>query len=251
MRWSRTKLAIAIMALLSHKMAVAEEPRPADPLSGSSVSGVVRFNGPIPKRKPIALREKGGKMSDCRHLHEAIVLDESLLVSDQREIANVFVYVKKGLQEKDYPLPKQPAVLNQVKCTFQPRLQGVRIGQEFSMKNSDPLLHNVRLLSFRNRPFNVAQPAKTPDRIKVFTLKEKAVKIQCDIHPWMTAYVFMVDHPFFAVTDDHGRFKINGLPPGEYLLEAWHEELGDQRATITVEENRATEVGFAFEIKDE
>ena len=91
---------------------------------------------------------------------------------------------------------------------FRPRVQGVRVGQELVMRNSDPLLHNVRSLSFRNKAFNVAQPSNSEDRKWVFKKGERAVKIECDIHSWMTAYFFVMEHPYFAVTNEKGEFKI-------------------------------------------
>ncbi|MAG93896.1 MAG: hypothetical protein CMJ48_09125 [Planctomycetaceae bacterium] len=217
---------------------------------GATVAGVVKFDGPRPKRKKIRLVEKGGKQSDCHKLHEKGLLDESMIVGEKGEVANVFVYVRKGLAKKSYPLPKEPAVLDQQKCMFRPRVQGVRVGQEFVMRNSDPLIHNVRSLSFRNRPFNIAQPAETPDRKKVFTRAEKAVMIQCDLHHWMQAYYFVMEHPYFAVTDAKGKFKIKGLPPGEYTLEAWHEAFGKKELKLTVADADSSNVNFAFTEKD-
>ena len=219
----------------------------SDPREGNTgVSGVVRFEGPRPKRGPLRLREKGGKVSACQALHKTPLLDEKRMVSETGEVANVFVYVKKGLEKKEYPLPEKPAVINQDKCMFRPRVQGVRIGQKFLMRNSDPVLHNVRSFSFKNRAFNVAQPPDTEDREKVFRYREKAVMVQCDIHPWMTAYYFVMDHPFFAVSNSKGQFTIEGLPPGEYTLSAWHEEFGEEEATITVGATGSTEVDFSF-----
>ena len=214
-----------------------------------SIVGVVRFDGPRPKRRPLRLREKGGKLSDCHKLHKTPLLDESRIVSEKGEVANVFVYVRKGLEKKSYPIPKKPAILNQVKCMFRPRVQAVRVGQEFVMKNGDPVLHNVRSFSFRNRAFNVAQPPKSEDRKKVFKYRERAVMIQCDIHPWMKAYFFVMDHPYFAVTDEKGQFQIKGLPAGEYTLTAWHEEFGKQDVKISVGSTGSTEIGFSFKAK--
>ncbi len=215
------------------------------------ITGVIRFEGPRPKRAPLRLREKGGKVSACQELHKTPLLDEKMMVSEKGELANVFVYVRKGLEKKEYPIPEEPAVINQDKCMFRPRVQGVRIGQKFLMRNSDPVLHNVRSFSFKNRAFNVAQPADTEDREKVFRYREKEVMVQCDIHPWMTAYYFVMDHPYFAVTNAKGEYKIEGLPPGEYTLSAWHEELGEQQLEVTVAEAGSTELGFTFKEKTE
>jgi len=225
-------------------LAIADCAEGAD--ENRAVAGVVTFDGPRPKRKPIRMVEKRGKPSDCQQLHKALLLDENRMVSEKGELANVFIYIKKGLDKKSYPPPKEPAVLNQDKCMFRPRVQGIRVGQDFVMKNGDPLTHNSRSFSFRNRAFNIAQPAKSEDRKKVFTRPEKAVMIQCDIHSWMKAYFFVMDHPYFAVTDAKGQFKIEGLPAGEYTLAAWHEEFGDQEVKITVAATGSSKVDFSF-----
>ena len=249
MRWNRIKAPVTATVFLLLGLAVAGEDQAAVAENNATVAGVATFDGPRPKRKPIQLSETGAILSDCQQLHKTVLLDENLMVSEKGEVANVFVYVKKGLEKKIYPVPKEPAVLNQEKCMFRPRVQGVQVGQEFVMRNSDPLLHNVRSFSFRNRPFNIAQPARTPDRKKVFTRGEKAVKIQCDIHPWMTAYYFVMEHPYFAVTDEKGQFKIEGLPPGDYVLAAWHEEFREQKQTITVGTTGSSDVKFSFNEK--
>jgi len=248
MRWNRTKMpaTATVLPLLGLMVAGALGGAGADE---STLVGVVKFEGPRPTRKPIQLREKRGKLSDCQQLHKTDLLNENFMVSEKGEVANVFVYVKNGLEKKSYPIPKQPAVLNQEKCMFRPRVQGVRVGQEFVMRNSDPLLHNVRSFSFRNRAFNIAQPANTPDRKKVFTKGERAVMIQCDIHSWMRAYYFVMEHPYFAVTNEKGQFKIEGLPSGEYTLAAWHEEFGKQQLKITVGATGSTEANFSYKDK--
>ena len=221
----------------SQELEPAVAAAPADPVS--AITGVIRFEGPPPERKPIQLTP------DSRELYDAAPLDERVLVSEKGEIANVFVYVKRGVEKKDYPVPTKPAVVNQDKSMFRPRVQGVMVGQELLMRNSDPFIHNVRSMSLKNRPFNIGQPANTPDRKKVFDKQEGPIRLGCDFHPWMTAYVFAMEHPYFAVSDEKGQFKIEGLPPGEYTLEAWHEVFGDQRQKITVGES-ATKSEFTF-----
>ena len=114
------------------------------------------------------------------------------------------------------------------------------------MKNGDPVLHNVRSFSVRNRAFNVAQPAGSEDRKKVFKYREKAVMIQCDIHPWMKAYIAVVPHPYFAVTGDDGTFALNDLPPGDYTIEVWHEKYGTQEQQITVDPDSSQEIEFSY-----
>ncbi len=250
MRWNRTKMPVTAAAfLLLGLMVAAGEPRAAGADESGTVVGVVKFDGPRPERKPIRLEEKGGQLGEGHKLFGGTVLTENLIVGEKGQVANVFVYVKRGLPKKSYPVPQEPVVMDQQRCMFRPRVQGVQVGQEFLMRNSDPLIHNVRSFAQRNRAFNIAQPAKSPDRKKVFKQQERAIKIKCDFHPWMKAFVFVMDHPYFAVTGENGQFKIEGLPAGEYTLAAWHEEFGEQKAKITVAPTGSTEVDFSFEDK--
>jgi len=247
MNWNKIKGPGTILALSLGALALlGEGPQAAGAKDTPAVAGVVRFDGPRPRPRSIRMTEKGGKPSECRKLYKGALFDENLVVGDKGELANVFVYVSEGLKEKSYPLPKKSALMNQDRCMFKPRVQGVQVGQDFLMKNSDPLIHNVRSFSMRNRPFNIAQPPKTPDRKKVFKRKEKEIMIQCDFHPWMKAYLFVMEHPYFAATDAKGQYQIKGLPPGKYTLTAWHEELGEQEAEITVDASGAAKAAFTF-----
>lgn len=227
---------------------------PAGPAwgDGATVTGVAKFTGTPPARELIDMTPtRGGEADECKSLHQEGHKSETALVSDEGMVANVFVYVKKGLPKKaEYPLPEQPAVLDQIGCMYRPRVQGVRVGQELVIKNSDPLTHNTRSYAFRNRPFNVAQPAGAEERTKVFTRPERAIQMGCDLHAWMKAFVFAMDHPFFAVTGADGKFTISGLPPGEYELEAWHEEFGEQEATVQLDADGNAVVQFVFSSKD-
>src|SRR5262249_43487124 len=134
-----------------------------------------------------------------------------------------FVYLRRGAPKKDYPLPAKPATLDQKGCMFQPRVQGMRVGQPLQVGNADPVTHNVRSFPTLNQAFNFGQPAETRQRERIFDHAEREIEIQCDIHPWMHAYIFVMDHPFYCVSADDGKYTIDGLPPGEYTLESWHE----------------------------
>jgi len=216
-----TLLLLGMMVTASVRHAVGEE-------SGATVEGKVNFSGKLIKREPIQMTD------ESRNLYKTVPLQENLIVGENGGLANVFVYVKEGLKKSNYPLPDKPAVLNQDKSMFRPRVLGVMAGQDVLMKNSDPMIHNVRSLSTKNRPFNIAQPANTPDRKKVFTAGEKAIQIGCDFHPWMKAFIFVMEHPYFAVSNAQGQFKIEGLPAGDYTLAAWHETFGEKEVKITV-----------------
>ena len=208
---------------------------------GNPITGVVRFDGPAPKRAPIPLTP------ESRKLYKTPPLSEDAIVGPDGAVANVFVYVKEGLPAgKTYATPEKAGLLDQQKSMFRPRVQGVLVGQEFLMRNSDPVIHNVRSLSEENRPFNIGQPANTPDRKKIFKESEGPIEVRCDFHPWMKAFFFVMDHPFFAVSNEQGQFEIKGLPSGKYTLTIWHETFGRQEQEIMVGKDDVKGVDFKF-----
>ena len=208
-----------------------------------SLKGSVRFEGPRPKRAPVRMDELS------RKLHQSQPHDESILIGQSGGLANVFVYVKNP-PSGEYTPPGEPAILDQQGSIFTPRVQGVRVGQELLMKNGDPFIHNVRSLSKKNRPFNIVQPQGTPDRKKTFDQAEGPITLKCDFHRWMEAHLWVMDHPFYAVTNAEGEFKILDLPPGDYEISAWHEKLGEQSEKITVRKGGSIS-NFKFRIRSE
>ncbi len=108
----------------------------------------------------------------------------------------------------------------------------------------------MRAIARENDPFNLGQPENTPPRVKTFENPEKAIRMKCDVHPWMTGFIFALPHPFFDTTEDEGNFAITGLPPGEYTIAAWHEVYGEKEATVTVEDGDMSEVSFSFAPED-
>ncbi|MGB0153891.1 MAG: PQQ-binding-like beta-propeller repeat protein [Verrucomicrobiales bacterium] len=228
--------------ILSAQVVDVTKPTGAKPkaTNPSSLSGAIRYDGVPPKRNRIFMDEAS------RKLHDSPPLDESLLVSADGGLANVFVYVKNA-PDGDYPLPTEPAIVDQQGSIFEPRVQGFRVGQTLRMKNGDPFIHNVRSLSRANPTFNIVQPAGTPDREKIFEKAEGPITIKCDFHRWMTAHLWVMDHPFFAVTDSDGKFVIPDLPPGDYTLAAWHELLGTQEITTQVTESSTPVTTLSFQ----
>jgi hypothetical protein len=161
----------------------------------------------------------------CAALHTEPIFTRHYVLGEGNGLANVFVYLKEGVEKKDWPMPTEKPVLDQVGCEYTPYVMGVRVNQKFTIKNSDPTLHNVHATpnpKGGNKEFNFAQPLKGMTTEKSFPAPEVAVRFKCDVHPWMFAYVAVVEHPFFAVTDKNGNFKIKDVPPGEYTVEAWH-----------------------------
>lgn len=210
------------------------------PARRGGLRGTVRFKGPKPKPTRIWMDDASKKLYEG----DAPPLDQSLVVSSSGGLANVFIELPSIAGQ--HPPPNEPTVLDQQRSVFEPRVQGIRVGQELVMKNSDPFIHNIRSLSRKNRAFNIAQPAGSPDRTKTFEHTEGPITIKCDFHRWMIAHFFIVDHPFFAVSNAEGKFQIEGLPDGTHQLKAWHEVLGEQSATVTIKDGvGSVELSFA------
>jgi len=227
-----------VITNVADTVAVAKSPSSA----GVKLSGRVVYRGSPPARRPINM----SKDAKCIELHgDKPVLDEDLIVSSGGGLKNAFVRVLRA-PKMDYPMPEKPAVLDQKDCMFRPRVQGVRVGQKLLVGNGDPVTHNVRSFPTLNPAFNFGQPPETDPRERVFERAEREIEVQCDFHLWMHAYIFVMDHPFFSVSEDDGAYAINGLPPGNYTLETWHEKFGRQRKTVDVSSDDVVDVNFTF-----
>lgn len=187
--------------------------------AGTTLTGTVKLGVPAPRPKPE--KDIAGAPA-CACLHEKLPIREDLLVSAEGGVKWAFVYVKKGLEGKAFPVPSQPVLLDQKGCIYHPRVFGIMVGQTLNVRNSDDMLHNVHGLPFKNREFNFAQVKDQVNAVK-FTQPEDKVMIKCDIHNWMRAYAGVMDHPFYGVTDAAGKFSLKGLPLGKYTLGVWQE----------------------------
>ncbi|MEM9407266.1 MAG: hypothetical protein AAGA81_14615, partial [Acidobacteriota bacterium] len=194
------------------------------------------------------VRKRAVRMSadpKCEEINDGErVISQDQVIGADGELANVFVYLKEAPAGTTVPKDAAPAQLVQQGCMYAPRVQGLFPEQQLEVVNDDPTLHNVRCLARSNRPFNLGQPAKGK-RTKFFTTPEKAIKFKCDVHPWMSAYIFVMDHPYFGVSDADGKFSIDGLPAGKHTFVAWHEKFGEQEIEIEVGSDAPTEIVFS------
>jgi plastocyanin len=213
-----------------------------DPATAATVTGKVSFSGSAPKPARIDMSAE----PDCKGLHTTPAASEEVVVNSNGTLANVFVWVKGGLEGKTFEPAASPAMLDQKGCIYRPHVLGVRSGQTISIANSDPTTHNVHPLPKINREWNQSQPPKGANLEKSFPRQEVMVAVKCNVHPWMKSYIGVVDHPFFAVTGDQGTFEIKGLPPGEYVVEAWHEKYGTQEQKVTLAASASQTLDFAF-----
>jgi plastocyanin len=211
----------------------------AAPADAGGINGTVSFAGQDTDT-PIAMNAD----PVCASLHQTPVDTNEIAVKDGK-LANVFVYVKSGLEGKTFPAPTEKKELDQVGCQYTPRVQGLQVGQPIAIKNTDATLHNVHALATQNQEFNQAQPQGLPPFDKTFD-KQEIIHVKCDVHPWMTAYVGVVPHPYYAVSGEDGTFSIKDLPPGKYTIEAWHEKLGTKTQDVTIAPNQQATLDFSF-----
>ena len=202
--------------------------------AASTINGTVTFDGKVPTLKPLAMNADPA----CAKMHSQPVPSEMLVLGSGNAMGNIMVYVSKGLPSgKTWPAPKNPAVLDQKGCQYVPHVQGIMVGQQYRILNSDGILHNVHALPKINPGFNRPMPATVKEASATFNKPENMFQIKCDVHPWMSAFVGVFTHPFFSVTKTDGKFSITGLDPGTYEITAWHERLPPQTVTETKTQN--------------
>jgi plastocyanin len=212
------------------------------PVGAGTISGSVVYEGKVPNLRPLSVAAE--PMCAKRH---ATVPNEALVLGRGNTMANVLVRVVKGLPAgKAWPTPKEPVVMDQIGCQYVPHVMGIMVGQPFKVLNSDGILHNVHALPKVNRPFNIAMPPARKEATETFTKEEGMFTVKCDVHPWMQSFIGVFAHPFFSVTKTDGRYSIARLDPGTYEIEAWHERLGTQKATVTVGADETKAVDFKF-----
>ncbi|HNO79469.1 MAG TPA: carboxypeptidase regulatory-like domain-containing protein [Phycisphaerae bacterium] len=213
-------------------------------LAGGSVKAKAKFDGERPRRTVLKMDAD----QYCAKANEKKVGSEEAIVSKEGMVKNVIVYVKDGLGDAEFEVPTEKAELNQQGCMYHPHVQALQAKQPMIVKNSDATLHNIHSFAEKQKAFNFAQP-KQGDEKEVTFSRPEIVKIKCDVHPWMSAYVGVFDHPFHAVTEKDGDCEIANLPPGEYTLAAWHETFGEVEQKVTVADGEAAEVEFVFKAK--
>jgi hypothetical protein len=229
----------------------------AEAKDAGTISGVVLFKGEKPEAKPIA--EIAGNAFCKEHHKDKLPVRETFVFGkngDKDTVQNVLVYVSKGLEGKEFESPKTPVLLDQVGCVYTPHVVAVMAGQPLEVRNSDATLHNVMSTPRDNAPFNFGMSVKGETRKMEFKFPELKMNTKCFMHPWMSGYIHVLEHPFFAVTGEDGTFTIKGLPPGEYEVSVLHEAsllaATPANATVKVAAGETKkDVDFTYEVKKE
>ena len=218
---------------------------PAAPAGGggATVTGQVKLVGAAQPNPAIDM----GEEPKCKAAYATTPHEPIVTVNSNGTLANVFVYVKTGLPaDAKYPTPTAPVTIDQSGCLYHPRVFGIMVGQGLAIKNSDGILHNIKAMGKKNRPFNISQPTTMTTERPGFAAPEVMLPFECNVHGWMHAFAGVLPHPFFSTTGGQGSFTIAGLPPGTYTIEAWHERYGTRDATVTVQGTETKTVDFNF-----
>ena len=208
--------------------------------AGGTIVGHVRYMGPTPVNPIIRM----GADPRCNKLYVGKrPTAQTFVVSADGGMANVFVSLDGSFPTA--PAPAGPVVIDQKDCVYQPRVVGARIGQTLQVKNFDITGHNVHAISMAGNNFNISQPIAG----MTFEYKLKAAEmlhIKCDIHAWMSVYVGILAHPYFAVTAMDGTFTIANVPAGKQTLRVWHEVMGAETQAVDVQAGKTTTVDFTY-----
>ncbi|HEU4403133.1 MAG TPA: DUF2012 domain-containing protein, partial [Candidatus Polarisedimenticolia bacterium] len=169
---------------------------------------------------------------------------ESLLVGKDGGLRNAVVSIGPLRAGKPFPPGEKPAI-DQHGCWFIPHVQVVPAGVSMDIVNSDGILHNIHTFPKNNAPINMAQPKFKKVMTHTFETPD-IVRVVCDVHSWMKAWIIVAAHPYYAVTGEDGSFALQDVPPGTYTVTVWHETLGTKQQTVTVTAGATVEAAFAF-----
>lgn len=225
-------------AMWASHTAMAEAYKEIDVKDGGAIVGIVRYDGDIPSAKILKVDKDE---QTCGHENKQS--EELIINGESKGIKNVVVSLVDIAAGKKAEA-NASAVLDQKECVFIPHVLAVSAGTSVDLLNSDNIMHNLHSWSIKNPGFNegVSGGGKLT---KKFDIPE-VVKITCDVHKWMSSFIVVKANPYFAVTDESGRFKIENVPAGSYKIEAWQEKLGKKTGDVTVKPKEETTVDLVY-----
>jgi len=204
------------------------------PVHAGTIKGEVKYSGKV----PAPVTHKTGKF---KKVCGPEILDESLILENQ-SVKNVVIWLE-GKQAKKLKNKPGAYTIDQKKCAYYPHVLAMPKGSELKILTSDPINHNIHTYSFDNDPINIMF---LPNQDYTQEMEEpEVVKVTCDLHSWMVAYIVVTPHSYFAMTEKNGTFEIKDVPPGKYTLKVWHESLGEVSRKIQVGEG-ITQEDFDF-----
>lgn len=205
--------------------------------NGGTVSGRVYFGSDFPPAETIQAN-RDADTCGLRIPREQFVVDEA-----SKGLAHSVIRIEGITSGKPFASAEQK--IEQLKCRYQPHVTVVRPGESFNIINQDPVLHNVHAHHGDTTAFNLAQPFQgqvSPQSLD----KEGIVRVACDVHNWMEAWILVIDSPYLAITDMTGNFSISHVPPGTYTISLWHEVLGSSEKSVTVTAGSESKIDFVI-----
>jgi len=206
------------------------------------VAGTTMFSGEAPASEAIQMAAD----PFCQSAHSDAVMNTPVMVNADGGLMNVVVHISSGLEGYAFGDAMDQALLDQDGCVYNPHVLAMQAGQTIIIRNSDDTLHNVNVQPTNNPAFNQGQPLAGMELERTFDNAEMGIPARCDVHPWMGAFISVFDHPYFTVSTENGAFSIPQLPPGDYVVEAWHETLGTMTQSVTVAPNETAAVSIEF-----
>ncbi|HEY2967344.1 MAG TPA: carboxypeptidase regulatory-like domain-containing protein [Casimicrobiaceae bacterium] len=200
---------------------------------GAAIKGKVVFVGSIPPPKKVDITIDQYVCGTAKDAGD-------LVLSPQKELRNAVVWLENPPANAVAPAQAEKVEMDQNGCVFIPRVVVIPVGGTVDFLNSDRLLHNIHSAPKLNAAFNRTQPKSRT--IPITFDKPEIVHINCELHSWMSAWVVVAAHSFYAVTGADGQFTFDNLPPGQYKLQVWHERLGTVPANVTVGDQPAARV---------
>jgi plastocyanin len=231
--------ATILVAAASHSITVA-----AQGATGTIV-GHVRLTGPAP---PSPVIRMGGDPRCSAAAGGKRLTQDYVVRSADGGLANTFVSLQGSFPAVS--APTQPVTIDQRACIFIPRVVAAQVGQTLLVTNSDNTAHNVHSLSTHGNTFNVSQPNKGITSKLLLKAEDVVMRIRCDIHPWMVAWVGVVRHPYFAISGGDGSFTIARVPAGRHTIRTWHEAYGPLTQTVDVKAGQTATVDFVYTGKE-
>ena len=210
--------------------------------TGGTLIGHVKLTAAPPPNHVIQM----GADLACLEINKGKRVEQETVLRDpDGGLRNAFVSVQGAFPQSPAP-PPEPITIDQQGCVYKPRVQGARVGQTLLVRNDDDTLHNIHSLSTKGNQFNTGQP-KAGLVFKIpLKSEEVMLHVRCDVHPWMTGYIGVVSHPYFAVSGAGGAFTIANVPPGHYTVQAWHERYGATTRAVDVKAGATTAVDFVY-----
>ena len=236
--------------LIAGALLVSPRPSPCYAQDDAVIKGKAVFAGDMAKHKrpPIdTTKDPNCKKAKKRIGAYKVIFNKK---TDPVTLRNVLVSIKEGLGDRKYPTPSTPVTLTQIGCEYVPHVLGIMEGQTLTVFNGDDTNHNIHFLPKKNQEHNFTQPKKDIKKGRSLTLvAEEVFKVKCDVHPWMGCRIGVFTHPFYSVTGRDGAFELKGLPPGNYVVEAWHETFGSMTLNVAVAAGAVVEKDFTFDPK--